>query len=163
MPDDEHRVHRMRVDRQASLASVPRRSSGSMTKSVPGASPRGHASTRIVDVGRVHQRIGEIEAANAEVDDAHAGGSSRASRRCATSTPKPSSPRKMLPMPAIRIDCGDGAPAPAAADRDGRILAGAALDFLWRVEEAMPGLAQQAEIAARVVVEHDAPGEYTPS
>ena len=49
----------------------------------------------------VEQLVGEVHAADAEVLDPHAVGD-RPRRRaaCTTSTPKPSSPRKMLPMPA---------------------------------------------------------------
>ena len=51
----------------------------------------------------VEQGIGQVEAPDAEIDDAdRLRAARRADRRRATSTPKASSPRKMLPTPATR-------------------------------------------------------------
>ena len=55
------------------------------------------------DVVAVEQLVGEVDAADAVVAQAHAVGAAAShARRSATSTPKPSSPKKMLPMPATR-------------------------------------------------------------
>ncbi len=59
----------------------------------------------------------------------------------ATATPKPSSPRKMLPIPATSTR---GGAAWSPAER---------LDLLGREEEPVPGLARLAEVAAGVVVD----------
>ena len=67
----------------------------------PAASPSGSASTSTSSVVAVEQLVGEVDAADAEVGDPHAcrmAPARRAGR--ATSTPNPSSPKKMLPIPA---------------------------------------------------------------
>src|SRR5512146_1685200 len=72
-------------------------------------------------------------------------GNSRCVRRCTTSTPKASSPRKMLPTPATST-------LPftwhLAIQRQ-------RLNFLRREKEAMSGLPQHAEIAPGIVFENN--------
>ena len=88
------RLDRRRVRRQC-------RPSGSSNGTVPGASPMRHRVDEHERVVAVEQLVGEVHAADPEVvdPDARRGPGAPASR-WATSTPKPSSPRKMLPMPA---------------------------------------------------------------
>ena len=75
--------------------------STSITATVPGRSPSGTASTRISRSYAVEQLVGQVHAADAVVGDPRAGAApSRSASRRATSTPKPSSPKKMLPIPA---------------------------------------------------------------
>ena len=68
----------------------------------------------------LEQLVGEMDAADAEVGDAHPVGHGLAGKRLATSTPKPSSPRKMLPMPATST----GVHRPASARRSGSTSSG---------------------------------------
>ena len=63
-------------------------------------------------------------------------------RRFATSTPKASSPRKIFPIPAIRIAF--------PLDHVGRQRC----HFFRRKKEAMPGLFLQAQIAVRIAVDY---------
>src|SRR5438309_2594134 len=74
-------------------------------------------------------------------------GRSRPARRRTTSTPKASSPRKMLPTPATRTR-GRFMTPPISILNEG-------LHFVRPEEEAVSWLAQGAEVAARVVIDGD--------
>ena len=62
---------------------------------------------------RRRELVGEVETADTEVDDPTSGGSASWRRRSTTATPKPSSPRKMLPTPATSVRAR-GSPFPLA-------------------------------------------------
>src|SRR3712207_8900461 len=71
-------------------------------------------------------------------------GSSRPASRLTTSTPKPSSPRNMLPMPAIRTRL-----------RLTRYLRLQRYNLLGREEEAVPDNAILAQVPSRVILQRD--------
>ena len=74
-----------------------RSSPTSSTTTSPGRPPRGRRVTRTSSVVAVEQVVCEVHAADAVVDDADVRRQRPAASRRATSGPKPSSPRKMLP------------------------------------------------------------------
>ena len=76
--------------------------------------PERHGVDQHEGVVAVEQFVGEVDAPDAVVDDAHSVGHGSAGQRLATSTPKPSSPRKMLPMPATRIRAHRSASTPVS-------------------------------------------------
>src|SRR3954469_16631913 len=89
------------------------------------------------------------------------GGSLGCFSSAATATPKPSSPKKMLPIPATSTRLvGGGAPAigspPAGAEEKqwaGGRRACHRLDLVGREEEPVAGAAVLAQLATRVVLE----------
>ena len=96
------------------------RDSGSITATVPGASPMGTASTSTSGVVAVEQLVGEVDAADPEVGDRHSDAVAATGGRAgqpvrATSTPKPSSLRKMLPIPATSTRGRPGSRGPLIA------------------------------------------------
>ena len=97
------------------------------------------------------QRIREIETANAEIDDADAWRENlQRTRRFTTSTPNPSSPKKIFPIPAIRIfEVLSTLCVRASSRRQG-------LNFRRIEKETVPRLAKHAEIASGIVFQHDA-------
>ena len=98
------------------------------------------------------QRIREIEASNAEIDDSHLGREARRwTSRFTTSTPNPSSPRKMFPIPATRMR---GRRLAASGAR--RCFVRQWFDFLRDKEKAMAGLAQHTHIPPGIVLQHHA-------
>ena len=117
-----HRVHRRARRRRGASPSR----SGSITYSVPGAL----AARRRVERGRRRrsppQRVREVHAADAEVDDLDAGRQLAPRQPAASATPKPSSPRKTLPIPATRTRTG-AAVAAAARPRRARRRSGGRL------------------------------------
>src|SRR5579862_4929121 len=70
------------------------------------------------------------------------GGGSRRINSRTTSTPKASSPKKMLPSPAMRMRIVLF-PLPQG------------FHFICAVEKAMPGLAQHSKIPPRIVLHHE--------
>jgi hypothetical protein len=68
----------------------------------------------------VEQCIGQLETADAEIFHRDPAGNERPVMRCATATPNPSSPLKMLPIPATRMGLIPGSPGPRAAPRRAR-------------------------------------------
>src|ERR687897_977210 len=70
-------------------------------------------------------------------------GSLRPESRPTTSTPKPSSPRKMLPIPAMRTRLGIGG---LRVERH---------DLIWREEESVPQDVGVSQVSARVVLQRD--------
>ena len=68
----------------------------------PGRAAAGGGVDEDREVGAVDQGEGEIEPADAEVLDRHAGPAASRRQPRTTSTPNPSSPRNMLPIPATR-------------------------------------------------------------
>ena len=98
----------------------------------------------------VLQRIGQSSPRMPKSTTRTSAGSSQLARRRATSTPKPSSPRKMLPIPAIsmrglwRVACW----VCSSSERE-------RFDLCRIEEKTMAGLAHHSQVAARIVVEHD--------
>src|SRR5690349_9997955 len=73
-------------------------------------------------------------------------GREQRARRCATSTPKASSPRKMLPTPAtstLALMCSLAIHWTAVQNQW--------LHFFGRKEEAVPRLAQHSQVAPRII------------
>ena len=97
-------VHRVRVDHGRAVVAGSGAATGRARTRRPCPAARPSAARRQDErVVAVEQLVGEVDAADAEVGDPHAVGHRPLASRLATSTPKPSSPRKMLPMPATSV------------------------------------------------------------
>ena len=142
-----HRVHAVRVERHGSSVA---RSSGSISDSVPGgcAARRGVERARPRRSPRRARRRGPCRGSRSRPPRRPAG-ASRCASRSATATPKPSSPRKTLPMPATSTRA-------AAAPAIGSTSSGAK-------KKRWPGWRALAEVAARIVLDASRRGARSPS
>ncbi len=76
--------------------------SGSITYTVPGSASRGHASIKIVAPGLSINAYARSRPRIPKSTTFTPSGNVRPDKRCATSTPNPSSPKNMFPMPATK-------------------------------------------------------------